>query len=91
MEELILIITSLEDISADAGEQLVSLLNQLLSKSRALFAPETPEKYTRKWAKFQEIVRLLGANLREIEDRWEGGQVPAQHTRYIFITPQTTF
>jgi len=76
MEELILIITSLEDISADAGEQLVSLLNQLLSKSRALFAPETPEKYTRKWAKFQEIVRLLSANLREIEDRWEGGQGP---------------
>ena len=83
MEELILIITSLEDISADAGEQLVSLLNQLLSKSRALFAPETPEKYTRKWAKFQEIVRLLSANLREIEDRWEGGQVSTQHTYYF--------
>jgi len=76
MEELILIITSLEDISADAGEQLVSLLSQLLSKSKALFSPETPERYTRKWAKFEEVVRVLSANLREIEDRWEGGQGP---------------
>ena len=90
MEELILIITSLEvklvwflrlrctygqDISADAGEQLVSLLSQLLSKSKALFSPETPERFTRKWAKFEEVVRVLSANLREIEDRWEGGQV----------------
>lgn len=76
MEELILIITSLEDISADAGEQLVSLLSQLLSKSRSLFSPEMPERYTRKWAKFEEVVRVLSANLREIEDRWEGGQGP---------------
>jgi len=76
MEELILIITSLEDISADAGEQLVSLLSQLLSKSRSLFSPEVPDRYTRKWAKFEEVVRVLSANLREIEDRWEGGQGP---------------
>jgi len=76
MEELILIITSLEDISADAGEQLVSLLSQLLAKSKSLFSPEMPERYTRKWAKFEEVVRVLSANLREIEDRWEGGQGP---------------
>ena len=53
----------------------MSLLSQLLSKSRALFSPEIPERYTRKWAKFEEVVRLLSANLREIEDRWEGGRV----------------
>lgn len=53
----------------------MSLLSQLLSKSRSLFSPEVPDRYTRKWAKFEEVVRVLSANLREIEDRWEGGQV----------------
>ena len=85
MEELILIITSLEDISADAGEQLVSLLSQLLSKSKIFFAPETPERYTRKWAKFEEVVRVLSANLREIEDRWEGGQVCSKQRVHTLI------
>ena len=33
MEELIQIVTTLEDISADAGEQLVSMLSQLSNKS----------------------------------------------------------
>lgn len=54
----------------------MSLLSQLLSKSRSLFSPEMPERYIRKWAKFEEVVRVLSANLREIEDRWEGGQGP---------------
>ena len=74
MEELIQIVTTLEDISADAGEQLVSMLNQLSNKSSALFETEEPKRYVKKWTKFKELIFILGASLREIEDGWGGGQ-----------------
>ena len=76
MEELILIITNLEDISADAGGQLVSLLNQLVTKSPALFAPEEASRYTKRWAKFREVIGVLGATLKEIEERWGAASGP---------------
>jgi len=74
LEELITIITSLEDISADAGGQLVSLLGQLVSKSPALFSGEEPSRVVRRWGKFKELIFILGATLREIEERWGGGK-----------------
>ena len=74
MEELIQIVTSLEDISADAGEQLVSMLKQLSNKSPALFEPEEPKRYVKKWLKFKELIFILGASLREIEESWGGGK-----------------
>ena len=74
MEELIQIVTTLEDISADAGEQLVSMLKQLSNKSTALFESEDPKRYVKKWLKFKELIFILGASLREIEDGWGGGQ-----------------
>ena len=74
MEELIQIVTTLEDISADAGEQLVSMLNQLSNKSTTLFESEEPKRYVKKWTKFKELIFILGASLREIEDGWGGGQ-----------------
>jgi len=74
MEELIQIVTTLEDISADAGEQLVTMLKQLSNKSPALFDPEEPKRYVKKWLKFKELIFILGASLREIEESWGGGK-----------------
>jgi len=74
LEELIQIITSLEDISADAGGQLVSLLGQLVAKTPNLFPSEEPGRFVKRWAKFKELIFMLGATLREIEERWGGGK-----------------
>merc|ERR1712173_519359 len=56
MEELIEIVTSLEDISADAGEQLVTILKQLQDKSPALFDSESQ-------ALCEEMVQVQRADL----------------------------
>jgi len=79
LEEVILIITNLEDISADAGGQLVSLLNQIVTKAPDLFLSEEVARmgrYVKRWSKFKELILVLGATLKEIEDRWEGGKGP---------------
>ena len=55
MEELVTIVTQLEDISADAGGQLVSLLSQLTAKTPDLFTPEQPQRYVKRWGKFEEV------------------------------------
>jgi len=77
LEEIILIITNLEDISADAGGQLVSLLNQIVAKSPLLFSPEIDQvgRYVKRWSKFRELILVLGATLRDIEDRWACGKL----------------
>ena len=72
MEEIIQIITTMEDISADAAEQLSTMLKQLVNKSPAHFQSEEPRKYVKKWNKFNILIYILGASLREIEDGWSG-------------------
>ena len=74
MEELIGIVTSLEDISADAGEQLVTMLKQLQDRSPALFDSEDPKRFVKKWSKFKELIFILGASLREIDESWGHGK-----------------
>ena len=74
MEELIEIVTSLEDISADAGEQLVSMLKQLQDRSPAFFDSEDPKRFVKKWSKYKELIFILGASLREIDESWGNGR-----------------
>jgi len=88
LEELIQHITGLEDISADMAEQLVSLLNQLVTKAPAVFGPvkgkvletgPSPHdviRFVRRWSKFKELILVLGTSLREIDERWAGGKGP---------------
>jgi len=89
LEELIQIVCSLEDISADAGGQLVSMLSQLQTKSPALFPEEDPSKFVKRWRKFSELIFILGASLREIEEGWGGGagrlsqQFPAEQVKQL--------
>ena len=89
MEELIQIVTSLEDISADAGEQLVTMLKQLLDKSPAFFDSEDPRRFVKKWSKFKELIFVLGASLREIDESWGSGagrlsgEFPAEQVKQL--------
>ena len=33
-------------------------------------------RYVKKWNKFKELILILNASMREIEDRWAGGKGP---------------
>jgi len=86
LEELITIITSMEDISSDSASQLVSLFSQLQRASPPLFRLEgdkpedgantVSQKLVKRWPRFRELMAVLGASLVEIEDRWGGGSGP---------------
>ena len=89
MEELIQIVTSLEDISAEAGEQLVSMLKQLMDKSPSFFDSEDPRRFVKKWSKFKELIFILGASLKDIDENWGrgggrlSGEFPADQVKLL--------
>lgn len=35
--------------------------------------------YVKKWLQFQELINILGASLRDIEERWAGSKGPLAH------------
>jgi centromere/kinetochore protein ZW10 len=75
LEEIIQRIVGLADISAEAAGQFSSLLGQIKTRAPQLFSPESePSRYVKRWAKFLELVVVLDASLREIEERWGEGQ-----------------
>ena len=71
---IVSLILSFVLVTTDAGDQLVNMLKQLQSKTPALFEPEEARRYVKKWIKFKELIFILGASLREIEESWGGGQ-----------------
>lgn len=38
--------------------------------------PDKIAQYVRKWSKFLELIKVLGASLKEIEIRWASGKGP---------------
>jgi centromere/kinetochore protein ZW10 len=36
-------------------------------------------QFVKRWQKFKELVLILGANLRDIDDRWADGKGPLAH------------
>lgn len=38
--------------------------------------PNSVTRYVNKWTKLLELIKILGASLKEIEDRWAGGKGP---------------
>lgn len=82
LEEIILRISSMEDIAAEAAAQLDSIFAILLKQGPDLFKVTTIDKsnsvhfYVKRWFKFQELQLILSASMREIVDRWASGKGP---------------
>ncbi|CAL1289742.1 unnamed protein product [Larinioides sclopetarius] len=82
LEEIILRISSMEDIAAEAAGQLDSSFVILINQSPDFFKVLAIDKtdsihyYVRNWFKFQELQLILSASLKEIVDRWASGKGP---------------
>ncbi|XP_076314532.1 zeste-white 10 kinetochore protein [Tachypleus tridentatus] len=83
LEEIIVHITALEDISEEAGIHFVSLFGIITDQALDLFKIADEDvsllqvhKNVPKWRKFEELRLILGANMREIVDRWADGKGP---------------
>lgn len=84
VDDLIQRVLVLEDIAADAATQICSLFGTLQDKGPDVFVldgqPDSSRgdviRYVRRWNKFREIILVLNASLREIDDRWAGGKGP---------------
>ncbi|KAK2577429.1 hypothetical protein KPH14_003536 [Odynerus spinipes] len=77
VEDLIIRVTSVEDIPADVASDLVIMFNMAVTRAPMIFPePDKIAQYVRKWSKFLELIKVLGASLKEIEIRWESGKGP---------------
>ncbi|XP_034173768.2 zeste-white 10 kinetochore protein isoform X1 [Osmia lignaria lignaria] len=77
VEDLIIRVTSVEDIPADVATELVALFNMIVKRAPQIFPdPQNIQQHVRKWEKFLELIQVLGASLKEIEIRWDGGKGP---------------
>ncbi|XP_012276555.1 centromere/kinetochore protein zw10 homolog [Orussus abietinus] len=77
IEDLIMKVVSAEDIPVDVATELVTLFNMLLDRGPSIFPdPKTIEHHVRKWRKLTELIKVLEASLKEIQDRWADGKGP---------------
>lgn len=87
VEEVVIRVVGLEDISADSALALINLLNLLKDNIPPLFQVEGEAKtnpgdvirHVRLWGKFCELIIILGASLHDILDRWSDGKGPLAH------------
>lgn len=82
VEDLVFRIVALEEISADEAIGLINILSLLTSNIPSLFAGDSEPaeaevtKEVRLWEKMNELIVVLGASLRELEERWLEGKGP---------------
>ena len=84
VEELVQRVVVLEDIAADAAVQICMHFSLLQDQGPKVFVIEGKSetskgdilRYVKKWNRFKEIILVLNASLREIEDRWANGKGP---------------
>ncbi|XP_076628616.1 zeste-white 10 kinetochore protein isoform X1 [Colletes latitarsis] len=77
VEDLILRVISVEDIPVDDATELVTLFDMIVKRAPIIFPdPRKIHEHVRKWEKFLELIKVLGASLKEIEIRWGGGKGP---------------
>ncbi|CAK9795229.1 Centromere/kinetochore protein zw10 homolog [Anthophora quadrimaculata] len=75
VEDLVIRVISVEDIPADVATELVTLFNMIVKRTPQIFPdPQKIHQHVKKWAKFLELIEVLGASLKEIELRWGGGK-----------------
>lgn len=66
-----------EDISSEAGDQLVDIFKVILTRGPKLFTdPKDIPIYVKNWYRFNELVFILSSSLIEICDRWTDGKGP---------------
>jgi len=77
VEELIGKVVALEDIAADSANQISSLYLQVQEQGPKVFEDRRDVVvYVKRWTKFCELILILNASLREIDDRWSCGKGP---------------
>ncbi|XP_032666419.1 centromere/kinetochore protein zw10 homolog [Odontomachus brunneus] len=86
VDDLVTKVISVEDIPVDVARELVVLFNVVVKRAPQIFPdPSKIQRHVRKWGKFLELIRLLGASLKEIEVRWGNGKGPLAQE---FTAPQ---
>ena len=84
VEELVQRVVVLEDIAADAAVQICTYFANLQDNAPQIFVIEEKKdtskgdimRYVKKWNRFKELIIILNASMREIEDRWASGKGP---------------
>ena len=77
-------IVKLEDIAADSATQISTLFSLFVEKAPDLFVIDHDKRsskhdvirFVRLWPKLKELILVLDANLKEIDDRWALGKGP---------------
>ncbi|KAL0113921.1 hypothetical protein PUN28_011331 [Cardiocondyla obscurior] len=76
IDDLVTKVISAEDIPIDVATELVTLFNMVVKRTPQIFPDQQIQQHVRKWGKFLELIKLLGASLKEIEVRWGNGKGP---------------
>lgn len=80
MEELVVRVLSVEDISASTAVKLTSHFKMAQERIPLLFEDGSKVVlYVKRWLQFQELITILSASLRDIEKRWSEGKGPLAH------------
>ncbi|XP_069704525.1 centromere/kinetochore protein zw10 homolog [Periplaneta americana] len=80
VEELIIRVTTVEDVPAATAIHLVTVFGVVIDRAPQVFQePKEVHRFVKQWRKFKELVLILGASLRDIDDRWSDGKGPLAH------------
>ncbi|KAE8741357.1 hypothetical protein FOCC_FOCC013124 [Frankliniella occidentalis] len=80
IEELVIRVSSVEDIPANTAVKLTSLFKMVQERIPKLFQNgDEVVLFVKRWLQFQELINILSASLREIEERWADGKGPLAH------------
>ncbi|XP_015516849.2 centromere/kinetochore protein zw10 homolog [Neodiprion lecontei] len=75
IDELVTRVINVEDIPADVATELVTLFNMIMNRAPSIFPePNTIRLHVKRWQKLSELVIVLGASLKEIDNRWADGK-----------------
>ncbi|XP_070166434.1 centromere/kinetochore protein zw10 homolog isoform X2 [Polyergus mexicanus] len=74
IDDLVSKVIAVEDIPVNVATELVTLFNMVVKRTPAIFPDQQIQQHVHKWGKFLELIKILGASLKEIEVRWGNGK-----------------
>ncbi|KAM0735806.1 Centromere/kinetochore protein zw10-like protein [Formica fusca] len=74
IDDLVSKVITVEDIPANVATELVTLFNMVVKRTPPIFPDQQIQQHVHKWGKFLELIKILGASLKEIEVRWGNGK-----------------